>query len=88
MVPLEPLLTLELFEKKEKKLKYHITNYSSNVYRYQAVLLRERFDKNAKVVDMRKAAELLKDGEQELFLVQHPIPRACELFCIIYCFLP
>ncbi|KAF9800240.1 hypothetical protein SFRURICE_010000 [Spodoptera frugiperda] len=26
-----------------------------NVYRYQAVLLRDRFDKNAKITDMRKA---------------------------------
>uniref|UniRef100_A0A2A4JFX2 NADH dehydrogenase [ubiquinone] 1 beta subcomplex subunit 9 n=1 Tax=Heliothis virescens TaxID=7102 RepID=A0A2A4JFX2_HELVI len=46
-----------------------------NVYRYQAVLLRDRFDKNAKITDMRKAVELLKEGEQELFSLQHPIPR-------------
>ncbi|XP_023952942.2 NADH dehydrogenase [ubiquinone] 1 beta subcomplex subunit 9 [Bicyclus anynana] len=46
-----------------------------NVYRYQAVLLRERFDKNAKMTDMIKAAQLLKEGEEELFLKQHPIPK-------------
>ncbi|KAJ0171519.1 hypothetical protein K1T71_013069 [Dendrolimus kikuchii] len=47
-----------------------------NVYRYQAVLLRARFDRHVKEPDMRKAAELLKNGEEELFLTQHPIPRA------------
>ncbi|XP_053618218.1 NADH dehydrogenase [ubiquinone] 1 beta subcomplex subunit 9 [Plodia interpunctella] len=46
-----------------------------HVYRYQAVLMRARFDKNAKIHDMSKAAELLKEGEEELFLNQHPIPR-------------
>ncbi|XP_026499408.1 NADH dehydrogenase [ubiquinone] 1 beta subcomplex subunit 9 [Vanessa tameamea] len=46
-----------------------------NVYRYQAVLMRERFDKNANIKDMRTAVELLKAGEEELFLNQHPIPR-------------
>ncbi|KAI8432812.1 hypothetical protein MSG28_013758 [Choristoneura fumiferana] len=37
-----------------------------NVYRYQAVLLRERFDKHAKETDLRKAVQLLKEGEEEL----------------------
>ncbi|XP_011553236.3 NADH dehydrogenase [ubiquinone] 1 beta subcomplex subunit 9 [Plutella xylostella] len=46
-----------------------------HVYRYQAVLMRERFDQNAKIRDMRKATELLKAGEEELFLIQHPIPK-------------
>ncbi|KAJ2940843.1 hypothetical protein O0L34_g10104 [Tuta absoluta] len=50
-----------------------------HVYRYHAVLLRERFDKNATEKDMRKANQLLKDGEQELFLQQHPIPRKFAL---------
>ncbi|XP_028040495.1 NADH dehydrogenase [ubiquinone] 1 beta subcomplex subunit 9 [Bombyx mandarina] len=46
-----------------------------HVYRYQAVLLRERFDKHAKETNMIKANELLKEGEEELFLKQHPIPK-------------
>ncbi|KAM3956722.1 LOW QUALITY PROTEIN: NADH dehydrogenase [ubiquinone] 1 beta subcomplex subunit 9-like, partial [Aphomia sociella] len=46
-----------------------------HVYRYQAVLLRARFDKNAKETDLSKAATLLKQGEEELFLQQHPIPK-------------
>ncbi|XP_045455681.1 NADH dehydrogenase [ubiquinone] 1 beta subcomplex subunit 9 [Melitaea cinxia] len=46
-----------------------------NVYRYQAVLMRDRFDKNAKITDMRVAVQLLKEGEEELFLKQHPMPK-------------
>ncbi|KAL4716413.1 hypothetical protein ACJJTC_015841 [Scirpophaga incertulas] len=46
-----------------------------NVFRYQAVLLRARFDQNAKECDLRKATELLKAGEEELFQIQHPIPK-------------
>lgn len=42
------------------------------------MLLRERFDQNAKLPDMRKAAQLLKEGEEELFLKQHPIPKKCK----------
>ncbi|KAG6465300.1 hypothetical protein O3G_MSEX015065 [Manduca sexta] len=53
-------------------MKYSKHNH---VYRYQAVLLRERFDKHVKEPDMRKAVELLKAGEEELFLNQHPIPK-------------
>ncbi|XP_072948129.1 NADH dehydrogenase [ubiquinone] 1 beta subcomplex subunit 9 [Epargyreus clarus] len=46
-----------------------------NVYRYHAVLLRDRFDQNAKVTDMRKAAELLHQGEEELYSQLHPMPK-------------
>ncbi|CAG9792745.1 unnamed protein product [Diatraea saccharalis] len=46
-----------------------------NVYRYQAVLMRARFDKNAKETDMRKAVELLRQGEEELFSQIHPLPK-------------
>lgn len=54
------------------------TLISSHVYRYQAVLLRARFDEHAKEPDMRRAVQLLKEGEEELFSKQHPIPRACK----------
>ncbi|XP_075985283.1 NADH dehydrogenase (ubiquinone) B22 subunit [Anticarsia gemmatalis] len=50
-----------------------------HVYRYQAVLLRERFNQNAKETDMRKATQMLKDGEEELFMQLHPIPRKFAL---------
>ncbi|XP_013138263.1 PREDICTED: NADH dehydrogenase [ubiquinone] 1 beta subcomplex subunit 9 [Papilio polytes] len=46
-----------------------------HVYRYQAVLCREKFEKMINEKDARKAAEMLKQGEEELFLTQHPIPK-------------
>jgi len=44
-------------------------------FRYQAVVLRARFDENAVELDMRKAKELLRLGEEELWsqLHTHPI---------------
>jgi hypothetical protein len=60
------------------KIFYNFIFNYSNVFRYQAVLLRARFDENAKITDMSKAAELLKQGEEELFLTQHPIPKKCK----------
>ncbi|XP_071083271.1 NADH dehydrogenase [ubiquinone] 1 beta subcomplex subunit 9-like [Haliotis cracherodii] len=45
-----------------------------HIFRYQAVLLRARFDENKSEVDVRKAKKLLLDGERELFLKQHPQP--------------
>lgn len=50
----------------------------SHVYRYQAVLCREKFEKIINEKDARKAAEMLKQGEEELFLTQHPIPKKCK----------
>ncbi|XP_067006270.2 NADH dehydrogenase [ubiquinone] 1 beta subcomplex subunit 9 [Anabrus simplex] len=44
-------------------------------FRYQAVLLRQRFEQNRCEVDMRKAKELLIQGEQELFNNQHYQPK-------------
>ncbi|GAV05240.1 hypothetical protein RvY_15403 [Ramazzottius varieornatus] len=42
--------------------------------RYQAVMMRHRFDQNKDIKDMRIAVKLLRDGEEELFMNQHPIP--------------
>uniref|UniRef100_A0A646QCU7 NADH dehydrogenase [ubiquinone] 1 beta subcomplex subunit 9 n=1 Tax=Hemiscolopendra marginata TaxID=943146 RepID=A0A646QCU7_9MYRI len=42
--------------------------------RYHCVLMRQRFDEGAKEIDMRKAKQLLKDGEEELFHKAHPQP--------------
>ncbi|XP_049880227.1 NADH dehydrogenase [ubiquinone] 1 beta subcomplex subunit 9 [Pectinophora gossypiella] len=50
-----------------------------NVYRYQAVLARQRFEDMLNEKDLRKATKLLKAGEEELFLTQHPIPRKFAL---------
>ncbi|XP_031624853.1 NADH dehydrogenase [ubiquinone] 1 beta subcomplex subunit 9 [Contarinia nasturtii] len=45
-----------------------------HVFRFNAILLRERFDQNKEIKDLRIARELLKSGEQELFEKQHPQP--------------
>jgi NADH dehydrogenase (ubiquinone) 1 beta subcomplex subunit 9 len=37
--------------------------------------MRERFEKNRKVVDQREIEKLVKEAERELFLKQHPQPR-------------
>ncbi|XP_044727205.1 NADH dehydrogenase [ubiquinone] 1 beta subcomplex subunit 9 [Chrysoperla carnea] len=44
-------------------------------YRFQAVLLRDRFDKNKSEKDLVKATQLLKEGEAELFKYIHYQPR-------------
>lgn len=46
--------------------------------------MRDRFDKNAKITDMRVAVQLLKEGEEELFLKQHPMPKKCKKMNIIF----
>ncbi|KAF7381911.1 hypothetical protein HZH68_015784 [Vespula germanica] len=40
-------------------------------YRYNAIKLRQRFEKNACIVDLRLAKHLLQEGEEELFQRQH-----------------
>ncbi|XP_046748796.1 NADH dehydrogenase [ubiquinone] 1 beta subcomplex subunit 9 [Diprion similis] len=46
-----------------------------HVYRYNAVLLRQRFEKNKDIKDLRIAKQLVIDGEKELFEHQHWLPR-------------
>ncbi|XP_014475183.1 PREDICTED: NADH dehydrogenase [ubiquinone] 1 beta subcomplex subunit 9 [Dinoponera quadriceps] len=48
--------------------------YRTHDFRFQAVLMRERFDKNKDIKDMRYANHLLIEGEKELFSKQHPQP--------------
>jgi NADH dehydrogenase (ubiquinone) 1 beta subcomplex subunit 9 len=50
----------------------------SDAFRDEAVLLRQRFEENRNVKDMRIAKELLESGEQELFKKQHYQPKKCE----------
>ncbi|ESN97219.1 hypothetical protein HELRODRAFT_178341 [Helobdella robusta] len=45
-----------------------------HLYRYEAVLLRDRFDQNKNECDMVKAKQMLEDGEKELFENLHPQP--------------
>ncbi|KAG8226456.1 hypothetical protein J437_LFUL003448 [Ladona fulva] len=44
-------------------------------YRYRAVLLRERFDKNKNEKDMRVAKQLIMKGEEELKEMSHWQPK-------------
>ncbi|XP_037926837.1 NADH dehydrogenase [ubiquinone] 1 beta subcomplex subunit 9-like [Hermetia illucens] len=46
-----------------------------HIYRYQAVLLRKRFDDSRCIKDLRKAQDLLKCGERELFEKRHYQPK-------------
>lgn len=38
-------------------------------------MMRARFDKNANLRDFREIEKIVADGEEELFLKQHPQPR-------------
>ncbi|XP_062548140.1 NADH dehydrogenase [ubiquinone] 1 beta subcomplex subunit 9 [Armigeres subalbatus] len=46
-----------------------------HIFRYQAVLMRERFDKNKNEKDPAKISKLVADGERELFETQHFQPK-------------
>lgn len=49
-----------------------------HIFRYQAVIMRERFDKHKNERDPAKIAQLLADGERELFETQHFQPKKCK----------
>jgi len=49
-------------------------NMHRHVYRFQAIHLRQRFEENRDILDMRKAKELVALGEEELFQHQHYQP--------------
>lgn len=44
-------------------------------FRYNACLMRQRFEKNKNVKDLRIAKQLVIAGEEEVFRLQHPQPR-------------
>lgn len=44
-------------------------------YRYQAVMMRARFEKNRSITDPRIVENFMEEGEKEMFLNQHPQPR-------------
>ncbi|XP_060830777.1 NADH dehydrogenase [ubiquinone] 1 beta subcomplex subunit 9 [Bombus pascuorum] len=49
-------------------------NIERHEFRYNAVLLRQRFEKNRHIPDARIAKQLLLEGEEELFNNTHPDP--------------
>lgn len=52
--------------------------FFSRHFLYQMAFLRQRFDKNKNIVDMRKATVLLNAGEEELFQKKHYQPKICK----------
>ncbi|XP_059469975.1 NADH dehydrogenase [ubiquinone] 1 beta subcomplex subunit 9 [Neocloeon triangulifer] len=49
-------------------------NMDRTVFRYQAVLMRAKFDENKDIKDLRRAKELLIAGEEELLRSEHYQP--------------
>ncbi|XP_060527327.1 NADH dehydrogenase [ubiquinone] 1 beta subcomplex subunit 9 [Cylas formicarius] len=49
------------------------------VYRYEATLMRKRFDDNRNITDMRVAKELINQGESELSKNAHYQPKKFPL---------
>ncbi|XP_022913735.1 NADH dehydrogenase [ubiquinone] 1 beta subcomplex subunit 9 [Onthophagus taurus] len=49
------------------------------VFRYQAVLMRQRFEENRNVKDMRVANSIVELGEEELFQKAHWLPKKFPL---------
>lgn len=69
------------------KLRHPTWNFFNNffsflsirhAFRFHAVLIRERFDKNKEIKDMRIARKLVEEGEAELFDKAHPQPIGCK----------
>lgn len=51
---------------------------SRHIFRYHACMMRNRFDQNTNVKDMRVAHQMLLDGEAELFQNRHYQPKTCK----------
>jgi len=70
------------FFRKARKGSFQLLNFSisffRHIYRFNAVLLRQRFEENRNVLDMRQAKELLELGEEELLRNQHYQPMKCK----------
>ncbi|XP_059164403.1 NADH dehydrogenase [ubiquinone] 1 beta subcomplex subunit 9-like [Physella acuta] len=63
-----------LYKQAVRLLQAHYEGYDRFEFRYQAVLMRARFDEHKEEIDVRKAKKLLLDGQKELFLKSHPQP--------------
>lgn len=61
------------------KIDFCVNNFvSRDIFRYEATLLRHRFDLNKDEKDPRVAQKLLAEGEEELFQNMHYQPRQCK----------
>ena len=54
-------------------------------WRFRAVVMRDRFEKNRDVKDLVKAQEILANGEWELEQNRHPLPLQCNISILLYC---
>ena len=50
-------------------------------WRFSAVVMRDRFEKNRNVLDLVKAQALLAQGQLEFKEKQHPFPLQCKQTC-------
>ncbi|KAI9562359.1 hypothetical protein GHT06_013324 [Daphnia sinensis] len=59
-----------------KRALRHIEEFASNrvAFRYNAVLLRQKFDENRSLTDALKVQTLIANAEEELFQKQHTHP--------------
>lgn len=59
-----------------KRALKNLQSYHHDVhnYRYEAVLMRQRFDENKNIKDVRQAKALYLAGEEELFNNMHVMP--------------
>ena len=48
------------------------------LWRMDQIILRKRFDENAKITNPREAALLLEEGEEELRSQLHQFPKKCN----------
>lgn len=59
----------QLYKKALRTIEsYHVKRHD---YRYEAVLLRQRFEENRNIVDARVAKQKLLEGQEEVFRRQH-----------------
>jgi hypothetical protein len=53
--------------------------FPRNEWRFRAVVLRDRFDKNKNITDLVKAQQILAEAETEYNNKRHPNPLQCKL---------
>jgi len=63
-----------LYKKSLRSLECWCWGHGRHVYSYERTLLRARFDKHKDEADPNKATQLLRLGEEEFWVNQHPVP--------------
>lgn len=65
------------------KILFMLT-FSRLSYRYEATILRDRFDQNRNVKDVAKLQKILQESEKELFEKQHYQPIKCICNSLVF----